>query len=358
MRGLFNYWSEPVFSATLLKFTWTLYVPNGDCMNHRYFQPDQWLGAARNALKPRVLTTMALSIAIAVVVYGLFNVDGELTFGAILLHFIGGIAALFSLLFGLTALAHQLHCQLEDEFMPNTIEACRFAWSRAQSILMLPAWGAAVLLALILAEMVVLALANIPGLGVVWLALIGVPLLLLNSVVAIGLVLALFNIAARVAIADTDAASLKTDLWRLIKERLPELLIYNLGGVLVSLFMAVLVLSPLWLGAEITLGLVDYVAHDPLMRSYDATGFWGGIAHLVGLLMFGLLLAAAASVPGVMITQMTLLVHLELASDDPKSTSAEEEESKAPPKTTRKRRVKKKKQEDGRKKEISSPAEE
>ncbi len=326
-------------------------------MNHRYFQPDQWLGAARNALKPRVLTTMALSISIAVVAYGLFNVDGELTFGAILLHFIGGMAALFSLLFGLTALAHQLHCQIEDEFIPNTIEACRFAWSRAQSILMLPLWGAAVLLALILAEMVVLALANIPGLGVVWLALIGVPLLLLNSVVAIGLVLALFNMAARVAIADTDAASLKNDLWRLIKERLPELLIYNLGGVLVSLFMAVLVLSPLWLGAEMTLGLVDYVAHDPLMRSYDATGFWGGIAHLVGLVMFGLLLAAAASVPGVVITQMTLLVHLELASDDLKNASAEEKESKAPPKRARRRRVKKKVRVDSRKEGVSDSVE-
>ncbi|MCF7821307.1 MAG: hypothetical protein K9M17_02560 [Mariprofundaceae bacterium] len=326
-------------------------------MNHRYFQPDQWLGAARNALKPRVLTTMALSISTAVVVYGLFNVDGELTFGTILFHFIGGMAALFSLLFGLTALAHQLHCQLEDEFMPNTIEACRFAWSRAQSILMLPVWGAAILLVLILAEMVVLALANIPGLGVVWLALIGVPLLLLNSVVAIGLVLALFNMAARMAIADTDAASLKSDLWRLIKERLPELLIYNLGGVLVSLFMAVLVLSPLWLGAEITLGLVDYAAHDPLMRTYDATGFWGGIAHLIGLVMFGLLLAAAASVPGVVITQMTLLVHLELASDDLKSTSVEEEGGKAPPKTTRQRAVKKKRQVESRKEDLPGPAE-
>jgi hypothetical protein len=326
-------------------------------MNHRYFQPDQWLGAARNALKPRVLTTMALSISITVVIYGLFNVDGELTFGAILLHFIGGIASLLFLLFGLTALAHQLLCQIQGVFIPNTIEAARFAWGRVQSILMLPVWGAGLLLALVLAEMVVLALANIPGLGVVWLALIGVPLLLLNSVVAIGLVMALFNIAARVAIANANATSLKSDLWKLIKERLPELLIYNLGGILVSLFIATLVLSPLWLGAEITLGLVDYVAPDPLARSYDATGFWGGIAHLIGLVMFGLLLAAAVSVPGVVITQMTLLVHLELASDDLKSTSVEEKESKAPPKTTRKRTVKKKKQAGGQKEDMPDPVE-
>ncbi|MFC1567870.1 hypothetical protein ACFL3K_01550 [Pseudomonadota bacterium] len=314
-------------------------------MNHRYFQPDQWLGAARNALKPRVLITMALSISIAVVIYGLFNVDGELTFGAILFHFIGGIAALLSLLFGLTALAHQLLCQIQGVFIPNTIEAVRFAWGRVQSILMLPVWGAGLLLALVLAEMVVLALANIPGIGVVWLALIGVPLLLLNSVVAIGLVLALFNIAARVAIANANATSLKSDLWKLIRERLPELLIYNLGGVLVSLLIAALVLSPLWLGVEITLGLVDYAAHDPLMRAYEGTGFWGGVAYLVGLVMFGLLLAAVASVPSVVITQMTLLVHLELASDEPEVVEK--------PKAAKRRRapVKKKKAEKSEKPE-------
>jgi len=320
-------------------------------MNHRYFQPDQWLGAARNALKPRVLTTMVSSISIAVVIYGLFNVDGELTFGAILSHFIGGVAALFILLFGLTALAHQLLCQLQGVFIPNTIEAARFAWGRVQSILMLPVWGVALLLGLVLAEMAVLGLANIPGVGVVWLAFIGVPLLLLNSVVAIGLVLALFNIAARVAIANADAGSLKNDLWRLIKKRLPELLIYNLGGVLVSLFMAVLVLSPLWLGVEITLSLVDYAAHDPLMRAYDATGFWGGIAHLIGLIMFGLLLAAVASVPGVAITQMTLLVHMELTTDAEKEVPAEDEKSKTPVRKARKRTVRKKKVADEEKKE-------
>ena len=177
-------------------------------MNQQYFQPDQWLGAARNALKPRILSTMALSVLSAVVIFGVFRADGDLTLASILSHFIGGVGALLSLLFGLTALAHQLQCQINGAFVPNTIEACRFAWGRAQSILMLPIWGAGLLLVLILAEMLVLSLANIPGLGLVWLALIGVPLLLLNSVVAIALVLALFNMAARVAIADTDATSL------------------------------------------------------------------------------------------------------------------------------------------------------
>jgi len=294
-------------------------------MNQRYFQPDQWLGAARNALKPRILSTMALSVLSAVVIYGVLRGNGELTFGAILASFIGGMGALFSLLFGLTALAHQLHCQMRDGFIPNTIEACRFAWGKAQSILMLPAWGAGVLLALILAEMVVLSLANIPALGVLWLALVGVPLLLLNTVVVVALMLALFNIAARVAIAETDTVSLKNDLWRLLRERLPELLIYNLGGVLVTLFVAALLLSPLCLGAQVTLVLVDYTAQEPLMRAYESIGFWGSIAHLIGLVMSGLLLAAVVSVPGVVITQMTLLVHMGLTEEEAESAAADAE---------------------------------
>ncbi len=327
-------------------------------MNQRYFRPDLWLGAAQNALKPRILSTMALAVLSAVVIYGVFRVDGDLTFGAIFSNFLGGMGALFSLLFGLTALAHQLHCQLNDEFVPNTIEAGRFAWGKAQSILMLPVWGAGVLMALILAEMLVLSLANIPALGLIWLALIGVPLLLLNTVVAVALMLALFNMAARVAIADTDAAALKQDLWRLLKEKLPELLVYNLGGVLVTIFMAALLLSPLWLGAQVTLALVDYVAQESLMRAYESTGFWGSIAHLIGLVMFGLLLAAVASVPGVVITQMTLLVHMGFLSDHAENAPAESERDKTPVQPVRKRAAGKKKKVTEQKEETADTVEE
>lgn len=295
-------------------------------MHQRYFQPDQWLTAARNSLKPGLLTTMALSVIVAVVLFGLFKAGGELTFAAIISNFIGGVGALFSLLFGLTALAHQLHCQLDDRPIPNTIEAARFAWGRAQSILMLPLWGAGVLLAMILAEMLMLSLANVPGLGMLWLALLGVPLLLINTVIVVALMLALFNMAARMAIADTDTASLKRALWHLIREKLPELLVYNLGGVLVTLFMAVLLLSPLWLGYEVTLSLIDYAAHEPLTRSMDSIGFWGSIAHLIGLVMVGLLLAAVVSVPGVVITYMTLLVHVGLDSEEESGAASSEAE--------------------------------
>jgi hypothetical protein len=83
------------------------------------------------------------------------------------------------------------------------------------------------------------------------------------------------------------------------------------------------------------------------MRAYESTGFWGGIAHLIGLVMLGLLLAAVVSVPSVVITQMTLLVHMELKLDEPASekiASGDTNTDKKPSaKPARKRASKKKK---------------
>ncbi|MDQ7011414.1 MAG: hypothetical protein Q9M29_06290 [Mariprofundaceae bacterium] len=283
----------------------------------RYYNQDQIIAAARSSLRPRMLITMAATILGFVVIYGLFSMDiGTKGFGAILLRFIGGVGSLLWALFGLTALAHQVHCSVQGADIPNPIQAACFAWARAKSLMLLPAWGAGLLLALVVAEMLVLALANIPGLGLIWLALVSVPLLLLNTVVAIALVLALFNIAARVAISDADTNALKDVLWRLLRQRLPELLIYNLGGVLATCLVAVVVLSPLWLGAKITFGLVGYAAGDAMLAVQDAAGFWGGIAHLIGLIMLGALLAAIASVPGIVITHMTLSVQMELDASE------------------------------------------
>jgi len=283
----------------------------------RYYNQDQIIAAARSSLRPRMLITMAATILGFVVIYGLFSMDiGTKGLASILLRFIGGVGSLLWALFGLTALAHQVHCSVQGADIPNPIQAACFAWARAKSLMLLPAWGAGLLLALVLAEMLVLALANIPGLGLIWLALIAVPLLLLNTVVAIALVLALFNIAARVAISDADTNALKDVLWRLLRQRLPELLIYNLGGVLATCLVAVVVLSPLWLGAKITFGLVGYTAGDAMLAVQDAAGFWGGIAHLIGLIMLGALLAAIASVPGIVITHMTLSVQMELDASE------------------------------------------
>lgn len=284
----------------------------------RYINPDQVLAAGRSALKPRLLITMALTMVGAVVIYGLFSMGDVSKAGSIFLRFVGGIGCLLWALFGLTALAHQVYQGMQDEVIPNTAEAMRFARSRIASLLLLPAWAIGGLLALMLVEMLVLAFSKIPGLGLVWLSVIGVPLLLLNTVVAVALLLALFNIAARVAISEADATTLKGILWRLLRQRLPELLIYNLGGVLVTVFAAVLVLSPIWLGAQITWGLADYVAGPQVAAVHAATGFWGGVAHLVWLAVFGTLLAVIASVPGVVITHMTLLVHKELDAAEKK----------------------------------------
>jgi len=285
----------------------------------KFFNPDQVVAAARSALRPRLLITMAATILGAVVLFGVFNVKGN-DFTSIFLHFVGSVAALVWLLFGLTSTAHQIHQSQKGEEIPNPRQAACFAWGRASSLIMLPIWGAGILLALLLAETLVLALANIPGVGLVLLAMTGVPLLLLNTVVAIALLLALFNIAAHVVISDDDAASVRDASWKLLRQRWPELLIYNLGGVLATCLVAALVLSPLWLGLQITLGLIDYAATDAFMSVLNSIGFWGGIAHLVGLIMLGALLAAIASVPLITITHLTLSIHMEL--NQPKKKAA------------------------------------
>lgn len=282
---------------------------------------DQILGSARSALKPALMLTMGFTVLGAVLLYGLFGVGDEAAGTAsLLLHFIGGLACLFWVLFGLTALSHQLHMQMLEEPLPDTAQAITFAWSRIQPLLVLPVWGAGALLALLLGEMLLLVLAKIPGLGLLWLALVGVPLLLLNTVIAVVLLLAVFNIAARVAISDADSGAgvdaLRDSLWRLLRHRLPELLIYNLGGVVASLLLAAVMLSPLWFGMQLSLSLMDVVSGEPLQRVLDGSGFWGGLAHLLGLLIFGGLLAAVAGVPGIVITHITLLLHLEIDRDE------------------------------------------
>ncbi|HCS12883.1 MAG: hypothetical protein COS82_00010 [Zetaproteobacteria bacterium CG06_land_8_20_14_3_00_59_53] len=279
----------------------------------QFFNADQILGSARSALKPALMLSMGGTVLGAVLIYGLFGIGSAIDgTGSLLLHFIGSLACLFWVLFGLTALAHQLHMQIIGEPLPDTVESMSFAWSRMQPLLILPAWAGGGLLALLIGEMLLLVLAKIPGLGLIWLALIGVPLLLLNTVIVILLLLAVFNIAARVAISDADAGSLRDALWHLLRHRLPELLIYNLGGVVASMLVAAVLLSPLWFGAQLSLSLMDVVSSEQVQRVLDGGGFWGGLAHLVGLLIFGGLLSVVAGVPGVVITHMTLLLHLEL----------------------------------------------
>lgn len=303
----------------------------------RYFNQDQIIAGARSALKPSLIITMAGTIIIAVVIYGVFSMSGASGVGDIFLRFIGGVGCLLWTLFGLTALARQVHVGMQGQPVPNTKQAMCFAWSRIQSLLLLPAWAVGGLLALLLAELLILALAKIPGIGLVWLALAGVPLLLLNTVVAMAILLALFNIAARVAISEADAGALRDILWRLLRQRLPELLIYNLGGVLATLFVAALVLSPIWLGLQITWGLSHIVAGAQVEAIQASSGFWGGIAHLVALVVLGGLFAAIVSIPGIVITHMTLLVHMEL--DEPKAKKAAAGRKRAT--TTRKAPVRK-----------------
>jgi len=282
-------------------------------LDMRYFNPQQLMAAARSAIKPALLVTMGCTLIGAVVIYGMFSaIAGVGSGSAIVWRFIGGAACLLWALFGLTALARQLYLDMQGEPMPNTKGAMCFAWSRIRSLLLLPAWTVGGLLALLVAELVVLYLARIPGLGLVWLAIVGVPLVLLNTLVALGLLLALFNIAARVAMSDADAHALRDTLWRLLRERFVELAVYNLGGVLATAVVASIVLWPVGLGLRITWGLAHAVAGPQVAAVLAAGGFWGGMAHLVALVLAGALLAAVAGVPGIVITHMTLLVHREL----------------------------------------------
>jgi len=279
----------------------------------QFFNADQILGSARSALKPTLMLSMGVTVLGTVLLYSLFGLGDSIEgTGSLLMHFIGAMACLFWTLFGLAALAHQLHMRIIGEPLPGASRAMSFAWSRMRPLLMLPAYAAGGLLALLLGEMLLLVLAKIPGIGLIWLALIGVPILLLNTLIAIGLLLAVFNIAARVAISDADADGLRDALWHLMRNRLPELLIYNLGGVVASLLVAAVLLSPLWFGAQLSLSLMDVVSGEQLDRVLLGTGFWGGLAHLIGLLVFGGLLSVVAGVPGIVITHMTLLLHLEM----------------------------------------------
>lgn len=283
----------------------------------QFFNVDQILGSARSALKPALMLSMGVTVLGSVLIFGLFGIgSGSTGTASLLLHFVGALACLFWVLFGLTALAHQLHMQIIGEPLPDSVESMSFAWSRMQPLLILPAWAGGGLLALLLGEMLLLVLAKIPGLGLIWLALIGVPILLLNTVIVILIVLAVFNIAARVAISDADAGGLRDALWNLLRHRLPELLIYNLGGVVASLLVASVLLSPLWFGAQLSLSLMDVVSGEQVQRVLDGIGFWGGLAHLLGLLIFGVLLSVVAGVPGIVITRITLLLHLELDKDE------------------------------------------
>ncbi len=290
-----------------------IHADGGESMALRYFNVDEVVAAARSALRLRLLTTMAATLVVAVVIYGVFSIGGPVHgFGSILLRFVGGVGCLLWTLFGLTALAHQMAIAHQGGEIPGPVEAAAFAWGRILPLLVVPAWAAGLLLALLLAEMLVVLFARIPGLGGIWLAAVAVPLLLFNTLVALGLLLALFNIAVRVAISTPDRDALKDTLWTLLRTRLPELLIYNLGGVLAACLVAAVVLSPLWLGWQITHGIVGYVAGGTLKTVLGATGFWGGIAHVVGLVMVGILVAAVASVPCIVITHLTLMIHKEL----------------------------------------------
>lgn len=294
-------------------------------MPFKYLETSALTHVIKSALKPDFLWTTVVTIVGAVVLFGLFGLGGDDSFYSLLSDFISVSSSGLWLMLGLVALAHQLSSNMSDEdVLPGTTEAYVFAWHRLKAIVLLPVWGVGILLVILLLEVVLLSLANIPGLGTVWLALLIVPLLIFNTLVAILLMLSVFNIAAFVAVSESTVSTMRGELWLLMKSKFKALVVYNLGGILITLVLAALVLSPLWLGAQATLTLTGYAASEPWQYLIDATGFWGSIAHFIGLIMGGLLLAAIGAVPIVVITHITLLVHMELAEDVVQPTESAE----------------------------------
>ncbi len=285
-------------------------------MPFKYFETSALTHVIKSALKPEFLWTTVVAIVGAVVLLGLFGLGGDDTFSSLLTDFVAISSSALWLMLGLVALAHQLSSNMADEdVLPSMTEAYVFAWHRLKAIVLLPTWGIGILLLVLLVEIILLSLANIPGLGTVWLALLVVPLLIFNTLIAIMLILSVFNIAAFVAVSESEVSTMRRELWLLMKSKFKALVVYNLGGILLTLMLATLVLTPLWLGAQATLVLTGYAASEPWQYLINATGFWGSIAHFIGLIMGGLLLAAIGAVPIVVITHITLLVHMELADD-------------------------------------------
>lgn len=277
----------------------------------------------KSALKFEILLTATLAILGSVVLFGLFGLGGDDSFVSILGDFLAVSLSSLWLMLGFVALAHQINVGIiAEEEMPFSTQAYAFAWQRIKAIILLPAWGVAGLLMILLGEILLLSLANIPGLGTVWLAFIMIPLLVFNTLLVILLILSVFNIAAYVAVSESTMSEMRHELWALIKQKFVELLVYNLGGLLLTLVIAALVLSPLWLGAQATLILSGYAAGDAWASLIGAEGFWGGIAYFVGLVMSGLLVAVIGTIPITIITHITLLVHLELLSGEQEQASS------------------------------------
>jgi len=271
-----------------------------------YINYDLIIAAARDAIRPKLIVTMALTLTGSIMIAGLCNIGGH---QPLLLQIAGLVLNILWLLFGLTALAHQIHAIMQDEHVPTMRTALRFARRRLRAIVMLPLWIAGAFLLLIGAELLLLWLANLPGPGLLWLAVLTVPLVLLNTVVVLAMLLALFNLAARVAMSDVSAEDVRRKLWQMMQQRLPELLIYNLGGILITLIVMALIFSPIWVGGQMTLELMAFSAPGQLHQILHPAGFWSGMAYMTGLMLCGLLVAAIASIPCIVITHVTVAIH-------------------------------------------------
>ncbi|RMG91212.1 MAG: hypothetical protein D6703_05660 [Zetaproteobacteria bacterium] len=275
---------------------------------------DLILAAARDAVRPRLL-----QVAIVTLIGVLFISAWLSHADAIPSLTVGGVLLACWLLFGLTALAFQLESlAVEGQPLPAG-RAFRLAASRLRSIIMLPVWVLAALLGCIISELLLLWLAKLPGLGLVWLAIIVIPLMLLNTLLVAFAILVWFNLAATIATAEPQesADALRRKITRALRERLTELLIYNIGGVFIAAIATMIILLPLSLGIQATYQLAEMAAPGLLHAILEPSGFWAGMAYMITLLLGGVLAGSITGIPLIIIVHITLAIHRSLGEGSP-----------------------------------------
>lgn len=184
---------------------------------------------------------------------------------------------------------------------------------------MLPVWVLAALLGCIISELLLLWLAKLPGLGLVWLAIIVIPLMLLNTLLVAFAILVWFNLAATIATAEPQesADALRRKITRALRERLTELLIYNIGGVFIAAIATMIILLPLSLGIQATYQLAEMAAPGLLHAILEPSGFWAGMAYMITLLLGGVLAGSITGIPLIIIVHITLAIHRSLGEGSP-----------------------------------------
>ena len=100
---------------------------------------------------------------------------------------------------------------------------------------------------------------------------------------------------------------------RALRERLTELLVYNIGGVFIAAVATMIVLLPLSLGIQATYELAETAAPGLLHAILEPSGFWAGMAYMITLLLGGVLAGSILGISLIIIVHVTMAIHRSLA---------------------------------------------